>query len=244
MEITDRQKKLLLLIISEFIGTAEAVGSISLQSKYHFDISPATIRNEMADLVYGGYLYQKHNSGGRIPTTKGWRYFVEDILKKIHNDETTIMPDNNIKSVLYKLKEDKPMLIRQAINLLSKIAGNATIAVLRDNIYYSGLSEMVNIPEFKDSESLQKILRILEDYKSMSELLNKGLPDNDLNIIIGEEAGMDNFDEYSVVFSEIRINGNFAGYIAVVGPNRMKYDVILTGLKNICETIRTILRDN
>lgn len=244
MEITDRQKKLLLLIISEFIGTAEAVGSISLQSKYHFDISPATIRNEMADLVSGGYLYQKHNSGGRIPTTKGWRYFVEDILKKLQKDETQIMPDDNIKSVLYKLKEDKPMLIRQAINLLSKIAENATIAVLRDNIYYSGLSEMVSIPEFKDSESLQKILRILEDYKSMSELLNKGLPDNDLNIIIGEEAGMDSFNEYSVVFSEIRINGNFEGYIAVVGPNRMKYDVILTGIKNICETVRTILRDN
>lgn len=242
MDISERQKKLLLLIISEFIGTAEAVGSISLQNKYHFDLSPATIRNEMADLVFNGFLYQKHNSGGRIPTTKGWRYFVEDLLQNFDYK----LSDNRIEGVhsqLYKLREDRGMLIREAVNLLSKIAGNATVGVIGGTLYYSGLSEMVNIPEFKDSESLQKILRILEDYKKISELLNKGLPDNDLNIIIGEESQIDDFKEYAVVFSEIRLDGNNHGFLAVIGPNRMKYEEVLAGVKNISETVRLLLKE-
>jgi transcriptional regulator of heat shock response len=242
MSLTDRQQKLLFSIIKEFIETAEAVGSISLQNKYKFDLSPATIRNEMSDLVGEGFLFQKHNSGGRIPTTKGWRFFVEKLFEKelVEIDEQT---RSAIIGNLFKVKDDSVFLIRQAIHFLSNISENASIALLDGNIYYSGLSEMVKIPEFKESDSLQRILKILEDYYTLSEILNKTSADNDLNILIGEETGHDYFKDYSVIFSEVRLNGNKKGYIAVIGPNRMKYDQVIAAMQFIMESIRNLLTD-
>lgn len=242
MELTDRQKQLLITIIKEFINTAEAVGSISLQHKYQFKLSTATIRNEMSELVYGGFLYQKHNSGGRIPTTKGWRYFVEELMTQI--PEIDALTKDNINSHLYKLQNDKTLLIKQAIQFLSKISRNATIAIVNDIVYYSGLSDLVKIPEFQTFDSLQNILGILEDYSRLSEILNQGVDESDLNIIIGEESGIEDFREYSIIFSEVRINNESIGYIAVVGPNRMRYDIVISAIQHISQTIKIILSKN
>jgi len=140
MDITERQRKLLMTIIQEFIETAEAVGSISLQNKYNFKVSPATIRNEMADLVGHGYLYQKNSSGGRIPTTKGWRYFIEMLDKADLWDEPDVVKKEEIKTSLNKVKFDKNELIRETINFLSGLSENAAFALVDGEIYYAGLS--------------------------------------------------------------------------------------------------------
>lgn len=239
--ITERQKKILLTIIKEFIETAEAVGSISLLNKYNFNLSSATIRNEMAELVYAGYLYQKHNSGGRIPTTKGWRFFVEEILKDLPEINSEVF--TNIQMHLSNIRNDPTVLIREAVNYLYKLTNSTSIGIIDSIVYYSGLSSLAQIPEFKEeSRSLYKILGILEDYSKLSEILNKDLPDNDLQIIIGEESGIEDFNEYSIIFTEIRSEGVNKGYIAVVGPTRMRYDVIISSIKNISDIIRLIIQ--
>jgi transcriptional regulator of heat shock response len=243
MDITQRQRQLLLSIISEFINTAEAVGSISLQNKYNFKVSPATIRNEMAELVLMGYLFQKHNSGGRIPTTKGWRFFVETLDTKELKD-LDVATKQTIKEDLIKTGSHNDDLIRHSIKYLSQISGNAAIALIDREIYYAGLSEIVNIPEFKESGNLRKILTLLEDYYSLSEILNKGEPDEDINILIGEEAEINEFKDYAVIFSELRVAPNQKGYIAVIGPNRMRYNIIIPAMRYISETIKQIVKDN
>lgn len=239
-ELTSRQEQLLLSIIREFIKTAEAVGSISLQNKYSLDLSPATIRNEMAVLVELGFLFQKHNSGGRIPTTKGWRFFIETLTEEELNkiDELT---KEKIKDELYGLKPNSKDLIRKAIFELSKLTLNPAIAIIDNEFYYAGLSEMINIPEFKEHENLRKILILMEDYYSLSEILNKNTSDEEINIIIGEEAHNSMFKDYAVIFSEIRVLKLKKGYIAVIGPNRMDYLQIIPSVKYITDTIRYLL---
>lgn len=79
-ELTDRQKTLLLLIIRDYIDTAQPVGSKRLVEHYHLDLSPATIRNEMSALTEMGYLRQPHTSAGRVPTEEGYRYFVSQMM--------------------------------------------------------------------------------------------------------------------------------------------------------------------
>ena len=81
-ELTDRQKTLLLLIIRDYIDNAEPIGSKRLVEHYHLDLSPATIRNEMAALTEMGYLRQPHTSAGRVPTEEGYRYFVSQLMHK------------------------------------------------------------------------------------------------------------------------------------------------------------------
>jgi len=79
-ELTDRQKTLLLLLIRDYIETAQPVGSKRLVEHYHLELSPATIRNEMVALTEMGYLRQPHTSAGRVPSEDGYRYFVSQMM--------------------------------------------------------------------------------------------------------------------------------------------------------------------
>jgi heat-inducible transcriptional repressor len=87
-ELSDRQKTLLLLIIRDYIDTAQPVGSKRLVEHYHLDISPATIRNEMGALTEMGYLRQPHTSAGRVPSEEGYRYFVSQTMPNAELPQT------------------------------------------------------------------------------------------------------------------------------------------------------------
>lgn len=81
-ELTERQKKLLLVIIRDYIDAAQPVGSKRLVERYHLDLSSATIRHEMAVLTDLGYLRQPHTSAGRVPTEEGYRLFVSEMMNQ------------------------------------------------------------------------------------------------------------------------------------------------------------------
>ena len=87
-ELTERQKTLLLLIIRDYIESAQPVGSKRLAEHYSIKVSPATIRNEMAALTDMGYLRQPHTSAGRVPTEDGYRFFVSQMMYQAELPET------------------------------------------------------------------------------------------------------------------------------------------------------------
>ena len=82
MKLDERKKKILSSVVEDYIESAEPVGSKTLIEKYHLDYSSATIRNEMKLLEEEGYLEQPHVSAGRIPSTKGYRYYVDNLMKE------------------------------------------------------------------------------------------------------------------------------------------------------------------
>jgi len=75
--LSERQEKILQLLVREYIGTASPISSELLKERLGFDISPATIRNELQALAESGYLAQPHTSAGRVPTNKGYQLFIE-----------------------------------------------------------------------------------------------------------------------------------------------------------------------
>ena len=78
--LDERKQKILQAIIDDYISTAEPIGSRTIARKYNLGVSSATIRNEMADLELLGYLEQLHTSSGRVPSGKGYRLYVDDLL--------------------------------------------------------------------------------------------------------------------------------------------------------------------
>ncbi len=80
VEMNERKKGILKAVINEYILTAEPIGSRTISKKYKLDVSSATIRNEMADLEDLGYLQQPHTSAGRIPSDKGYRFYVDSLI--------------------------------------------------------------------------------------------------------------------------------------------------------------------
>ncbi len=81
-QLTERQQKILKVVVAEHVATAQPVSSEAVAKKLHLAVSPATIRNEMAELEEGGFLHHPHTSAGRLPTEKGYRYFVESLLEE------------------------------------------------------------------------------------------------------------------------------------------------------------------
>ncbi|MFC1630230.1 hypothetical protein ACFL06_01695, partial [Patescibacteria group bacterium] len=86
MEITERQENILNKIVKEYVQSAQPVSSKLLEKKGNFGISPASLRIEMQKLTDNGYLLQPHTSAGRIPTDKGYRYFVNKLLTEKLSD--------------------------------------------------------------------------------------------------------------------------------------------------------------
>ena len=93
MELSERKLKILQAIISDYVRSAEPVGSRTLSKNYELGISPATIRNEMADLEEMGYLTHPHTSAGRVPSDKAYRLYVNALMEKkeLSNEEKLVI---------------------------------------------------------------------------------------------------------------------------------------------------------
>ena len=118
MDLNERKLKVLQAIISDFVATAEPVGSRTLTRKYDLGFSPATIRNEMADLEEMGYLTHPHTSAGRIPSEKAYRLYVNELMKK---QELTKAEKDAISSQLMANFDELDKTIEHAAHILSEI---------------------------------------------------------------------------------------------------------------------------
>ncbi|MDD3122971.1 MAG: heat-inducible transcriptional repressor HrcA [Candidatus Izemoplasmatales bacterium] len=138
--LTERQELVLKLIVDEYVKTAEPIGSRSL-SKF-IDVSPATIRNEMSDLEELGYLEKTHTSSGRVPSEKGYRYYIETIIKNLDDDTDGYFEFEH----LFENKDiERDEIIKEAVNLLSQ-ATNCTAISLGPNAYHSKVKKVQLIP--------------------------------------------------------------------------------------------------
>ena len=89
--LNDRKKKILKAIVEDYIDSSQPVGSKTLVENYDLNVSPATIRNEMAELEDMGYLDKPHTSAGRVPSTLGYRFYVDTLMKENNLDKEEII---------------------------------------------------------------------------------------------------------------------------------------------------------
>ena len=126
MQLDERKKCILKAVVDDYIATAEPVGSKSLVTRYHFNVSSATVRNEMAELEELGYLEQPHTSAGRIPSDKGYRAYVDSLLsvEELSDGEAEL-----IRQYLRDSLDELTGLIRRASSVLSKQTGYTSLAL-------------------------------------------------------------------------------------------------------------------
>ncbi len=123
----ERKRKLLKAIVKDYVDTAEPVGSRTIAKKYDLGVSSATIRNEMSDLEDLGYIEQPHVSAGRIPSQKGYRYFVDYLMEKESIDPGEVSAINNLFS--HKLIEIDEIL-KESCRLLSHLTNYTALVAL------------------------------------------------------------------------------------------------------------------
>ena len=131
MLLDDRKRKILQVIIDDYINTAEPVGSRTLARKYEIGLSSATIRNEMADLEELGLLEQLHTSSGRRPSDEGYRFYVDEILKdKNIYSELSVEEMEKIKEAMEIRIDELNGLIRKAASVIANITNYTAMAVV------------------------------------------------------------------------------------------------------------------
>lgn len=118
MSLDKRKVKILKAIISSYIDNAEAVGSRTISKKYELGVSPATIRNEMSDLEEMGFLIQPHASSGRIPTDKAYRYYVDDLWKKVLG--STNADIDQLRNIIEDKADEMDSVFKNSVRILSQ----------------------------------------------------------------------------------------------------------------------------
>ena len=124
--LEERKKKILQAIIDEYINTAEPVSSGVIEKKYRLGCSSATIRNEMVELEKAGYLEKPHTSSGRVPSAKGYRFYVDELIKE---DDISLQEIKYIQSKLETKVNEIEELTRIATSTLSDVTHYTSVSI-------------------------------------------------------------------------------------------------------------------
>lgn len=215
-----RQQEILAAVIEEYTNSAVPVGSKVLVEKYGFDISPATIRNDMNKLEENGFLHQPHISAGRIPTDKGYRYFVEEIMG---DEELSLADQKKLQVELLKLRAQHQRLSRTTAKLLSSMSGNLAISSIEKDFSDFGIRELLEKPEFQEVDEFCKVVEALDYIDENVDFILKNVKENETKIFIGKDNPIKGISNCSMVVSPYKTKSGNKGVLAIIGPKRMKY---------------------
>jgi len=217
--LTERQKKILNTIVKEYIENGEPVSSQLLEKKHDFGIRPAMIRIEMQKLTDKGYLFQPHTSAGRIPTDKGYRFFVDSLLDR----EPSF---NDRVSKIEEIFRDEEDIFRLADRLTKFIAEEtSSLAILnlpeRDFIFKEGWEELLKEADFFEQDFFADFARVIGRFEQSFKNLrvNSGI-----KVYIGKETKVPKAKNLSVISSKCKLPNKEKATLTLVGPKRMDYN--------------------
>ena len=165
MEISDRKKKILTAVIDAYIATAEPVGSKAIAEMGELDLSSATIRNEMSELTAMGYLEQPHTSAGRIPSPKGYRLYVNELMERqrLSLEETeTIRESLNLKMQQFdKLMSDVGKLASSLTQYPAlALAAPVTATISRFDLIYVDVNTFIALAMLSNNTVHNKLIHL------------------------------------------------------------------------------------
>ena len=192
--LDERKQRILQAIINDYISSAEPVGSRTIARKYDLGVSPATIRNEMADLEMLGYLEQLHTSSGRIPSSKGYRFYVDDLLppQPMTSHEKEVIDRwyrARVKRVEEVFQETAKIISRMTKNISLVLAPQITKAAFRCLQFLPLDSHRVIAVIMTDAGCVEnKIIEMpagaeFTDFQRMAQVINESLAGQSLDAI-------------------------------------------------------------
>lgn len=331
----ERKRQILKAIIEDYIHFAEPVGSRTISKRLDMSLSSATVRNEMSDLEEEGYITQPHTSAGRVPTEKGYRLYVNELmrLERLSADEIEI-----IKSALDAKINELSQLISNAAYIISRITNYTSVSMtkqtgtqrikalqivpiesrkalvivvsssgaVRNNVvllpssvlpdelikvsnllndkltncelndfniefvnrllaefgidrgilmsiiegvadgiyqienpdvYTTGTANIFNFPEFMDVLKAKQFIDMMDEKRTLREILNKAKSTRGVTVLIGTESEMEMASGLSIVTATYRLNDVSIGSIGIIGPIRMEYAKVISSMNIIKQAI-------
>ena len=219
----DRRLEVLRAIVQHFVETAEPVGSNTILVSYKFQVSPATIRNDMASLEKDGLIFQPHTSSGRVPTDLGYRLFVEELqdYEEAKKEVKLAIETAQKEMHMHKVKEK----IHDLVALLAHVTQVASFATVPDNsrTFYIGLSNIIRQPEFiADTARASQVIEVFEQNDRFMNILSGLDIDNTVKFFIGKENLLPEIQSCTLIVTQIQLLGQTA-IIGLLAPTRTNY---------------------
>ena len=218
MTLTARQSQILQSAVLEYVNLAVPVSSQLLEEKYDLAVSPATIRNEMKWLEGEGFLIQPHISAGRVPTDKGYRFFVDSVFPQEAEEPERIHLNHEI------------------LKNLAAASGNLAFVYAKgqDLVWKEGWERLLLEPEFEEKEYLLNLARFLRDLeKSVRSFQIDGM-----HVYIGKENPFSRVRDFSIIISGCAFEDDEQGFVSIIGPKRMAYQKNIGLIKSPWKNIR------
>lgn len=234
--MNDRQSKLLAAIIEQFIQTAAPVGSKRLLEVTDFQVSSATIRNEMFQLEDEGFLKQPHVSAGRVPTALGYRAYVKQHMQPSTQEKLVRQKFSTLREQYFQRKDQE--LAYEAVAILANMVPNVAFASVpyKDRVYFMGLSNVLKQPEFQSDVALATgVVEMLEDH--LHSIIENVEVDGNVRYYIGEEHILPQFQSCSLMLTEYKIRDQ-RGVLGILGPMRMDYAYNTVALDLVANLLR------
>jgi len=232
-----RRRLVLESAINKYIRDAVPVASEDIAEE--FDLSSATIRNVFAELEERGFLTHPYTSGGRMPTDKGYRYYVDFLISQME------LLDNEKERIVREFKREIRRLddaleeTSEFISAVTHYAGIVSFLDLQDKLFYKGLSRMLEQPEFRDSEKIRFLIRTIEDKRRLLDVFNRDFQEK-VKVYIGTELGCPEMENCALVVSSFRVKNKPSGKVGVLGPMRMEYKSIIPTVGYVSDLVTEI----
>jgi len=244
-DLTQRQIKILKCITEEFIDSASPVGSETLEKKYNLGISSATIRNEMSSLTQLGFLKKGHLSAGRCPTSMGLKYYVRNLMTP---KNMSVSDEIGVKEKVWDYRNEFEKLLKETTRELAQKTRSLAISTTdQGSVYSYGASNLLEEPEFYNIDVTKTVLSLLDNPNFWFEIISKAgvnidNPTSQLtHLLVGEDLGMEHLEPCGFIYQTYQA-GPHRGIVGVIGPARIRYQVIIPVVDYFAELISTITR--
>lgn len=233
--MTSRQQAILSAIVEQYAEVASPVGS-SLMAKL-FHVSSATIRAEMAELERLGYIMQPHTSAGRVPTDKGYRFYVNNLAES----EPALLVEGRAERALAARVQHAgapERMIRNAVDTLVELTHNLGLATIGNQLYISGLSNLFGQPEFIGGVNVKQVAQLLDN---LEPWLREAAPNEPLSVYIGQENPVGRAAGCSLIISRFRSPFSDRSYIGTLGPTRQSYRDVMNLVSRAGQELEEVL---
>lgn len=215
--INERQEHILRSVVDEYVRSGEPVASKVIVDRYMTQVSPATVRNDMAALEELGYVYQPHTSAGRVPTELGYKYYIDHFIRVERADKIAEELRNAVNSA-----ESPGAMLRAAAKALSSMSGHAAIVAGEDSgPQVSGLANLMQEPEFDDMQRRTDVATALDRAETAIAELLQLMRQDEVTVWIGRENPLG--AELASVVIRVRLPNGEIGMLGLMGPLRMRY---------------------
>ncbi|MFH0819521.1 MAG: hypothetical protein V1892_00650 [bacterium] len=211
--MTERHQKILKEIVRSYVRSAQPIGSEFLIRKLGGNLSSATVRNEMAKLEDGGYIYQPHTSAGRIPTEKGYQFYLDNFLSE---KDLSAEFEKSIRRI--ESAKNKEEVYKNVAKSAAQLSGQTiVISFSKNNTYYTGVFNLFSQPEFSEFDLVRNFSRMIDNLDEIIAKLYNQLG-SQIEISIGHT------NPFSPYLASILTMANNKTLLGLIGPMRMDYE--------------------